>query len=83
MPKQKESFSFDVSLHLNEKRMMGVTRLEVYNTVYKVTEKNNKLDILQIKQHFEEHRIDTELVPNKKNLYESSDERIITKLLHL
>ena len=46
MTKQKESFSFDVPLQLNEKWMMGVTSLEVYNTVYNITEKNNKLQIL-------------------------------------
>ena len=33
MTKQKECFSFDVPLQLNEKWMMGVTKLEVYNTV--------------------------------------------------
>ena len=26
--------------------MMGITSLEVYNTVYNITEKNNKLQIL-------------------------------------
>ena len=46
MTKQKESFSFDVPLQLNEKWMMGVTSLEVYNTVYNVPEKKNKLEIL-------------------------------------
>ena len=63
MTKQKESFSFDVSLLLPEKWMMGVTSLEVYNTVYNITEKNNKLQILLTKQQLEEHRVDTELVP--------------------
>ena len=43
--KQKETFSFDVSLALPEQWMMGVTSLEVYNTVYKSTEKNNKCKI--------------------------------------
>ena len=66
MPKQKESFSFDVPLELPEKWMMGVTSLEVYNTVFNITEKNNKLDILKTKQQLEEHRVDTELVPNIK-----------------
>ena len=47
MTKQKESFSFDVPLQLNEKWMTGVTSLEVYNTVYDITEKNNKLQILR------------------------------------
>ena len=42
MKKQDESFSFDIPLELPEKWMMGVTSLEVYNTVYNITEKNNK-----------------------------------------
>ena len=37
MTKQKESFSFDVPLELKEQWMMGVTNLEVYNTVYSIT----------------------------------------------
>ena len=40
MNKQKESFSFDIPLDLPEKWMMGVTSLEVYNTIYNITEKN-------------------------------------------
>ena len=43
MTKQKESFTFDIPLKLPEKWMMGVTSLEVYNTVYNITENNNKL----------------------------------------
>ena len=39
MNKQKESCSFDIPLELPEKWMMGVTSLEVYNTVYSITEK--------------------------------------------
>ena len=79
MTKQKESFSFDVSLKLPEKWMMGVTSLEVYNTVYYITEKNNKLEILLTKQRLEEHRVDTELVPNVHLLYETSDDKFIGK----
>ena len=79
MTKQKESFSFDVSLLLLEKWMMGVTSLEVYNTVYNITEKNNKLEILLTKQQLEEHRVDTELVPKIKDLYETSDDKFIEK----
>ena len=44
MTKQKESFSFDVHLELPEQWMMGITSLEVYNTVYNNTEKNNKFE---------------------------------------
>ena len=76
--KQKETFSIDVPLHLNEKWMMGVTSLEVYNTVYNVIEKINKLEILLTKQ-LEKHRIDTELVTNIKSLYETSDDKFIKK----
>ena len=59
--------------------MMGVTSLEVYNTVYSITEKNNKLEILLTKQQLEEQRVDTELVPKIKNSYEASDEKFIEK----
>ena len=43
MTKQKESFSFDIPLELNEKWMMGVTSLDVYNTTFDITNKNNTL----------------------------------------
>ena len=43
MNKQKESVSFDILLELPEQWMMGETSLEVYNTVYNITEKNNKI----------------------------------------
>ena len=79
MTKQKESFSFDVPLELPEKWMMGVTSLEVYNTVYNITEKNNKLEILLTKQQLEEHRVDTDLVSTIKNLHEASDHNFIEK----
>ena len=55
MTKLKESFSFDVPLELPKKWEMGVTSLEVYNTVYNITEKNNKLEIFLTKQQLEEH----------------------------
>ena len=45
MTKQKESFSYDVPLELPEKWMMGVTSLEVYNSVYSITNKNNSFQI--------------------------------------
>ena len=48
MTKQKESFSFVVPLNLEEKWMTGVTSLEVYNTVYNITEKNNRLQFFSI-----------------------------------
>ena len=62
MNKQKESFSFDIPLELPEKWMMGVTSLEVYNTVYNITEKNNKLKILLRKDQLNILGFDTELV---------------------
>ena len=79
MTKQKESFSFDVPLILNEKWMMGVTSLEVYNTVYNITNSNNKIEIILNEQQLEEHRVDTELVSNIRKLYETSDDKFIEK----
>ena len=46
MNKQKESFAFDIPLDLPEQWMMGVTSLEVYNTVYNITGKKTKFKIL-------------------------------------
>ena len=66
MTKQKESFSFDVPLQLNEKWMMGVTSLEVYNTVYNITEKNNKLQIVLKYEQLDALEFDTAFVPNTK-----------------
>ena len=71
MTEQKESFSFDVPLQLNEKWMMGVTSLEVYNTVYTITEKNNKLQILLKDEQHDALEFDTGVVPNIKKLYET------------
>ena len=71
MTKQKESFSFDVPLQLNENWMMGVTSLEVYNTVYNITNSNNKLKILLTDEQLIEHGVDIVLVKNIKSLYES------------
>ena len=70
--KQKESFSFDVPLNLEEKWMMGVTSLEVYNTVYNITEKNNKIQILLRYKQLVALQLDTGMVP-KKDLYETYD----------
>ena len=73
MNKQKESFSFDVPLELPEQWMMGVTSLEVYNTVYNITEKNNKLKILLKDEQLKSLNVDTQLVMNVEYLYKISD----------
>ena len=70
MTKQKESFSFDVPLILNEKWMMGVTSLEVYNTVYNITEKNNKLQIILNDQQLKELKLDSGLILFVEDLYD-------------
>ena len=62
MNKQKESFSFDIPLDLPEQWMMGVTSLEVYNTVYNITEKNNKLKILLKDEQLKSSNVETQLV---------------------
>ena len=51
--------------------MMGVTSLEVYNTVYNITEKNNKLQIFRNDEQFDALDINTVVMLNMKKLYES------------
>ena len=65
---KKESFSFDVALEVNEKWMMGVTSLEVYNTVYNNTEENNKLQFLLTDEQLEEPGVSTQLLKNAEFL---------------
>ena len=62
MNKQKESFSFDVPLELPEQWMMGVTSLEVYNSVYNITNKNNSFQIQLTDEQLD--GIDTKLAMN-------------------
>ena len=69
MNKQKESFSFDIPLELPEKWMMGVTSLEVYNTVYNISEKNNKIQIILNDQQLKSLNFDTQLLSNVSNLH--------------
>ena len=73
MNKQKESFSFDIPLELPEKWMMGVTSIEVYNSVYNITEKNNKPKILLNDQQLKSLNVDSQLVLNVEFLYKTSD----------
>ena len=82
MNKQKESFSFDIPLDLPEQWMMGVTSLEVYNTIYNITEKNNKFKLLYTEKMLKENDVDTQLVTNVEYLYKTSgDIEKIKKLI--
>ena len=76
MNKQKESFSFDVPLDLPEQWMMGVTSLEVYITVYNITEKNNKINFFETDKMLKEYKVATEFMSKIKKLYETSDKGI-------
>ena len=82
MNKQKESFSFDIPLDLPEQWMMGVTSLEVYNTVYNITEKNNKIKLFETEKVLKEYKFATEFIPKIKNLYETCDIEEIKKLIN-
>ena len=73
MTKQKESFSFDVPLELPEQWMMGVTSLEVYNSIYNITPINKKLEILLKDEQLKSLYVDTRLVMNVECLYKISD----------
>ena len=62
--------------------MMGVTSLEVYNTVYNITEKNNKFKLLYTEKMLKEINVDTQLVTNVEYLYKTSgDIEKIKKLI--
>ena len=63
MNKQKESFSFDIPLDLPEQWMMGVTSLEVYNTIYNITEKNNKIKFFETEKRLKEYKFAIEFIP--------------------
>ena len=43
MTKPKQTFHFDQDLIIPEKWLMGLVNLQVYNTVYNITDRNNKL----------------------------------------
>ena len=64
MTKQRESFSFDVRRELPEQWMMGVTSLEVYNTVYNKTRINNNFKTLLEDEQLKSLNVDTQLVIN-------------------
>ena len=49
--------------------MMGVTSLEVYNTVYNINERNNKLQIILNDQQLKELNLDSELILFVEDLY--------------
>ena len=51
--------------------MIGVTCLEVYNTVYNITNSYNKLEIVLNDQQLKERNLDSELLVFVEDLYKS------------
>ena len=49
--------------------MMGVTSLEVYNTVYNITEKNNKIKLFETDKMLKELKVATEFMSKIKKIY--------------
>ena len=81
MNKQKESFSFDVPLELPEQWMMGVTSLEVYNSVYNITSKNNSFQIQLTDEQL--NGIDTKLVMNIEYLHRTKQSNFVKTVYNL
>ena len=81
MNKQKESFSFDVPLELPEQWMMGVTSLEVYNSVYNITNKNNSFQIQLTDEQL--NGIDTKLVMNIEYLHRTKQSNFVKTVFNL
>ena len=62
-------------MELPEKWMMGVSSLEVHNTVYNSTEKNNKLKVLLRKDKLDSLGLETGLVKKVECLFKTSDNK--------
>ena len=45
MTKSRETFHFNPPIQVKEDRMLGLVDLEVYNSIFNITEKNNKFEI--------------------------------------
>ena len=45
MTKPTKTFHFKPSIQLKENWMLGLTDLEVYNSIFNITEENNKFEI--------------------------------------
>ena len=45
MPKSRETFHFNPPIQVKEDWMLGLVDLEVYNSIFNITEKNNKFEI--------------------------------------
>ena len=67
--RRKDFFSFDVPLQFPKKWMMGVTSLEMSNTVYIITPASYNFEILPKDQQFKELGIDTQIVLKVEYLY--------------
>ena len=55
-------------MELSEQWMMGVTSLEVYNTVYNITEKNNKIKLFETDKMLKEYKVATEFMSKIKKI---------------
>ena len=53
---------------------MGVTSVGVYNTVYNITGKNNKLKFLLTDEQLEELGVNTQLVKDAEYLYRTVED---------
>ena len=48
LTKPVELFSFKIPFPIEESWMVGLTSLEIYNSIFNITEKSNKFELLQI-----------------------------------
>ena len=79
--KQKESFSFDIPLELPEKWILGVTSLEVYNSVYNISNKNNSFQIQLTDEQLS--GIDTKLVMNIEYFHRTKKSNFVETVYNL
>ena len=72
--RQKEFLPFDIPLELPEQWMMGVTSLEVYNSVYNITQKNNSFQMQLTDEQIAKPGIDTKFAMNIEFLHKPNNQ---------
>ena len=81
MTKSKETFRFNPPIQIKRDWMIGLTSLEVYNSVYNITEENNKFELYRDSSYkfgFLELRDELEEIPNISHIsQEHPDDEII------
>ena len=86
MIKPRETFHFKPPIHIKGDWMLGLIDLEVYNSIFNITEENNKFELYTDtfdKFSFEELKDEVEEIPNIPNITGDhlEDETIVPRII--